>query len=248
MGAPTRDSLDLAMPQPAQRNVLPPSPWSEPRPLAAPATKGPSEDRHLPSAIPRPTVAMQPLDGSKAQMIAEFKKETGSVLGQVKSATQNFREVEQIDSVTTLPAEVSASVSSLSDQARDFRAKLGYEVTFYECGAETAIGEALVAVDQSTRDVTEKNAPAARMKLLNFFKRYPAPTRDNQNALWRYLASILTATNRAKKEAEEHLDRAKALESAGNKTEALTEYKEIYRVYPNSITADKIRELQEQQR
>jgi len=181
-------------------------------------------------------------------MIAEFKKETGLVLGQVKGATQNFREVEQMDSVTTLPAEVSASVSSLGDQARDFRAKLGYEVTFYECGAETAIGEALIAVDQSTRDVAEKNAPAGRMKLMNFFKRYPAPTRDNQKALWRYLASILTATNRAKKEAEEHLDRAKALESAGNKGEALTEYKEIYRVYPNTITGDKIRELQEQPR
>ena len=245
LAAPTRDSLDFALPSPSPRKPLPPAPWTEP-PLLAPSPK--QEDQRPVSVTPGPTLAMQQLTGSKAQMIAEFKKETGSVLAQMKNATQSFREVQGIDTVQTLPAEVSASVSALADQARDFRAKLGYEVTFYECGVETATGEALVAVDQATRELAEKNAPAGRMKVVNFFKRFPTPTRDNQKPLWRYLGSILNSCNRAKKAAEEHLERARSFESAGKREEAIAEYQEIYRIYPNAVTADKIHELQNQPR
>ena len=178
-------------------------------------------------------------------MISQFKKETAAAVDQVKNVTDRFREVPKLDSVQPLPAEVSASVSALSDRSREFRAKLGYEVAMYECGAETATTEALTTLDQSTRDLTEKNAPAARIKLMTFFRRYPAPSRDNQKPLWRYVSSILVSCNRARKEAEGHLDRAKSLESAGKKDEAFKEYQEIFRIYPNPIVADKIRMLQE---
>jgi hypothetical protein len=179
-------------------------------------------------------------------MISEFKKVTTAAFARVKNATNGFREVLQMDAVRTLPPEVSGSISALAEQARDFRAKLGYEVAMYECGAETATCEALVTLNQSTQDLMGKDAPAARLKLMNFFKRYTTPNRDDQLALWRYLGSILASCNQARKDAETHLERAKSLESAGKKEEALREYQQIYRIYPNSITADKIRTLQEQ--
>jgi len=181
-------------------------------------------------------------------MIAQFKKQTESVLVQVRDATGNFREVSRIDAVQTLPASVRASVASLADQARDFRAKLGYEVTFYECGAETATVEALATLDGMTRTLTEKNAPGGRQQLMAFFRRYPAATRDNQKPLWRYLGSVLFTCDKAKNDAENHLQRAQSLGAAGKKSEALREYQEIYRIYPNPITADRIKLLQEQPR
>ena len=73
-----------------------------------------------------------------------------------------------------------ASIVSLADLVRDFRSKMGYEVTFYECGAETATAEALTTLGEMTRDLTKKSAPEGRQKLLAFFRHYPAPTRDNQ--------------------------------------------------------------------
>lgn len=181
-------------------------------------------------------------------MIAEFKEQTESVLAQVSDATGNFREVDRLDAVLTLPALVSASVASLNDRARDFRSKLGYEIAFHESRPETETVDALVVVDQVTRDLAVENAPAARMKLLSFLKLYPEPIRDNQKSLWRYLTSTSSLCDRLKNEAETHLERAQSLGSAGKKGEALREYQEIYRIYPNPVTAEKIRQLESQPR
>jgi len=189
---------------------------------------------------------MDTLAGSKSEMIAEFKKQTAGVLGQAKKATNGFLEIQQLDGAQPLSPELSASISALAEQARDFRAKLGYEVAMYECGAETATSEALTALDKATRDFSDKNMPAGRLKLMTFFRRFPAPSRDNQKALWRYMGSIFLACEHARKDAETHLQRAKSLESSGKKAEALREYQEIYNLYPNSITADKITTLQGQ--
>ena len=177
-------------------------------------------------------------------MISQFKKEVAVALDLVKKATDGFREIHQINAAQAMPAEVSAAISTLSDQARDLRAKLGYEVAMYECGAETSVTEALAAVDQSTRDLTEKNAPAARLKLMKFVKRYPVPNRENHKPLWRYLGYVLRSCEQARKDAQGHLDRAKSLEAAGKKDEAIREYQEIFRIYPNPITADKLQTLQ----
>ncbi len=108
--------------------------------------------------------------------------------------------------------------------------------------------EALVLVDETASDITAKDVPAARRKLSGFLKRYHEPTADNQKPLSRYLTSVLSLCDRSKNEAETHLERAKSLDSAGKKSEALREYQEIYRIYPNPITADKIRQLEAQPR
>ncbi|HZR79435.1 MAG TPA: hypothetical protein VFA58_09500, partial [Chthoniobacterales bacterium] len=82
--APTRDSLDLALPPPRGKSVLPPAPWTEPQSLPSPSAT--AQDRPLPSATPGPSIAMDTLAGSKSEMIAEFKKQTAGVLGQAKKA------------------------------------------------------------------------------------------------------------------------------------------------------------------
>jgi hypothetical protein len=78
--------------------------------------------------------------------------------------------------------------------------------------------------------------------------RYPEPPGDNQKRLWRYLTSALSLCNRLKDQAEAHLKGAHSLEMAGKKSEAIREFQEIYRIYPNPATAEKIRQLEAQPR
>ena len=177
-------------------------------------------------------------------MIEELRNETESVLAQVRHATGDFPNIDHLEAIQSLPATVSASVTVLSARAQDFRMKVGPEVAAYEFLAEIEAVEALVLVDRMTRDIAAKDAPTARKKLSTFLKRYHEPKADNQKQLSRYLNSVLSLCNRLKDEAEPHLQRAQSLGSAGKTSEALREYQEIYRIYPNPITADKIRQLE----
>ena len=180
----------------------------------------------------------------KHRLIEELRKQTEAVLAQVRDATGNFREIDRLEAVQNLPAPASASVTALAARARDFRMKVGDEVAVYEFLAEIEAVEMLVLVDETTRDIAAKDVPAARRTLSAFLKRYHEPAADSQKRLSRYLNSMLSLCNRSKDEAETHLERAKSLDSAGKKSEALREYQEIYRIYPNPITADKIRQLE----
>jgi tetratricopeptide (TPR) repeat protein len=181
-------------------------------------------------------------------MIEQLRKQIESVLAQVRDATGNFREIDRFDAVKSLPAPISASVTALAARASDFRMRVGYEVAAYECLAEIEAVDALVLADETTRDFAAKDVPAARKRLASFVKRYSEPGPDNQKPLWRYLISALSLCDRSKKEAEVHLQRAQSLSSSGKTNEALREYQEIYRLYPNPITAQRIRQLEGQPR
>jgi hypothetical protein len=231
---PLRSSMPSPVETAPQPGSSPPSPPSPTSPIAQSAS---------PAASP-PRV----LSTEKRRLIEELRKQTEAVLAQVRDATGNFREIDRLEAVQNLPAPVSASVTVLGTRARDFRTKVGYEVAAYECLAEMEAVEALVLVDETARDITAKDVPAARRKLSGFLKRYHEPTADNQKPLSRYLTSVLSLCDRSKNEAETHLKRAQSLDSAGKKSEALREYQEIYRIYPNPITADKIRQLEAQSR
>lgn len=184
----------------------------------------------------------------KRQMIADLKRQTDFVLGQVRDATGNFRQIDRLDQVKSLPPTVSSHVTLLANQALEFRTRLGYEVTYYECLTEIQAVDALVAVDEVTRNLADKDAPSARRTLSTFTKRYSEPAADAQKPLWRYLVSMFSLCDRLKNEAEGHLPRALSLETAGKKSEALQELREIYRIYPNPVTAEKIKQLQAQLR
>jgi hypothetical protein len=180
----------------------------------------------------------------KSRMIMDFKEQTQVVLSRVGDATGNFHEIDRLDSVQQLPAPVSESVATLVDRARDFRAKLGYETALSECRTETETVDALSAVEQSTRNIAGNDASAANSGLTDFLKNNPEPMVDTQRPLWRYLTSMRLLCSRLEKEAEVHLQRAGAFASAGRTGDAIREYQEAYRIFPNPATAEKIRQLQ----
>lgn len=191
---------------------------------------------------PSAPAAVQP--DVKSRMIMDFKEQTQAVLSRVGDATGNFHEIDRLDSAQQLPAPVSESVASLVDRARDFRAKLGYETALSECRSETETVDALSAVDQSTRNIAGNDASAANSGLTDFLKNNPEPMVDTQRPLWRYLTSMRLLCSRLEKEAEMHSQRAGAFASAGRTGDAIREYQEAYRIFPNPATAEKIRQLQ----
>jgi len=180
----------------------------------------------------------------KNRMIADFKEQTQSVLSRVGDATGNFHEVVQFDSVPPLPPPISESVSSLVARARDFRAKLGYETALSECRTETETVDALSAMDQATRSIADKNASDASSRLADFLKNNPEPMADAQKPLWRYLSSMRQLCSRLETAAETHSQRAAAFASVGKTGDAIREYREAYRIFPNPATAEKILHLQ----
>ena len=243
--SPTPTATSTPRPTPTPTPISTPTPLRSSMPLVETAPQpAPSPTSLIVQSTP-PAASPPRVDSTgKRRLIEELRKQTEAVLAQVRDATGNFREIDRLEAVQNLPAPVSASVTVLGTGARDFRTKVGYEVAAYECLAEMEAVEALVLVDETARDITAKDVPAARRKLSGFLKRYHEPTADNQKPLSRYLTSVLSLCDRSKNEAETHLKRAKSLDSAGKKNEALREYQEIYRIYPNPITADKIRQLE----
>ena len=202
-----------------------------------PATSAPAPSASAPSTPP----SVEP--EVKSRMITDFKEQTQAVLSRVGDATGNFREIDRLGSVQQLPPPVSESVASLVDRARDFRAKVGYETALSECRTETETVDALSAVDQSTRNIAGSDASAANSGLTDFLKDNPEPMVDTQRPLWRYLTSMRLLCSRLEKEAEIHLERAGAFASAGRTGDAIREYQEAYRTFPNPATAEKIRQL-----
>ena len=223
---PIQDSLTLASPSPSLRNALEEAPLPE-----------------TSASSPTPTAAPRGGD-SKDRLIAEFKQQTKSVLAEVSDATANFRRIDRLNAVIILPPAVTADIASVANRARDFRAKLGYEIAFHECRIETETVDALTVVDSVHRDFAGENALSGQTTLSRFLDRYPEPPSDNQKPLWQYLTSALSLCNRLKEEAAIHWQRAKSLVADGKTSEALREYEEIYRIFPNPTTAEKIRQLQ----
>src|SRR6266852_2488268 len=228
------------------RSPVPSTPSPIPSLLSSsPASAAASTRSPVPSTpSPRSSSPAAVETAVKNRMITDFKEQTQSVLSRVGEATGNFHEIDRLDLVQQLPLPVSESVSSLVDRARDFRAKLGYETALSECRTETETVDALSAIDQITRNIAGKDASAANSRLTDFLKSNPEPMVDNQKPLWRYLTSIRLLCNRLEKEAEIHLQRAQASASAGRTGDAIREYQEAYRAFPNPATAEKTRQLQ----
>jgi hypothetical protein len=241
----SQDSLRLATSPSPSRDKLEEVPWSQPSPSAiariSPAASEPPRAaiRTSPTPIPKNLNAKQ-------RLIAEFKQQTDFVFAEVANATGNFRPIDDFAKVQALPSPVSAKITLLANQASVFRSKVGYETAIYECLAQIETVEALIILDQFTGDVAAKDAPAARRKLSTFLERYPRPSDESEKPLWNYLTAALSVATKTRDDAQEHLKKARSLEAEGKKSEALREYQEIYRMYPNHITADAIKALEKE--
>jgi len=180
----------------------------------------------------------------KGRMISDFKEETQSVLARVDEATSNFRGVDRLEAIQKLPAPVSENVASLVDRARAVRTKLGYETALKDCAAETQTVDALGTLDQVTRSIASNDAAEATAKVSEFLKNNPQAAVDGQKNLWRYLTSMRQLCSQLESDAKVHTQRADSLAAASRTADAIRELQEAYRIFPNPVTAEKIRQLQ----
>lgn len=241
-------SITKAVPEEAKVELPPPT---LPSPPAAKSKPPPpmvevASIRTMPQApAPSSSPSADELEAAiKERMVVDFKEETQAVLSQVSDATDNFHGVEKLDAVGQLPEHVSESVTSLVQRARDFRAKIGYETALRNYRAETQTVDALSTIEQVTRSIATNDALAANAKLADFLKANPEPTAENQKPLWQYLGSMEQICSRSEREAEVHLKRAESFAAASRNNEAIREYQEAYRAFPNPAIWEKIRQLQ----
>jgi hypothetical protein len=219
---------------------------AKPTPAPPPVVTGSSPQVFMKPAPSLPSSSPPAVDPAvKDRMIADFKEQTEAVLSRVGDATENFHEIDRLDSLKPLPGSVSESVDALVDRARDFRSELGYETALQECRSETATVDALAAVDYITRNIASNNAARAGSRLAVFLKNNPEPTADHQKALWNYLTSVQSLCSRLEKDASVHVERAMAFASESKTSEAIREYEEAYRTFPDPAVAEKIRQLQD---
>jgi hypothetical protein len=206
-----------------------------PSSLRSPAVAAASPQPSLPSAT---SVAAD--SAAKNRSIAELKERSDTVLSQVSDATGNFREIDRLDAVQKLPAPVSENIESLTD----FRSKMADDTSLPEYRAESSTVDALAVLDQVTRNIADKNAAAAGLRVTDFLKTNPGPTADNQKGLWHYLSSVRSLCSRSEKEADAHSQRAQSLVAGGKTDDAIREYEEAYKIFPNPATAETIHRLQ----
>jgi hypothetical protein len=228
------EPLELPATPSSQRNALEELPFAEPSAVAGFA----------------PSVPFAPgrrqIDSKDQRAIAELRNQIQSVLAQARDATGNFHQIDRLDQVKSLPASVSSNITILANEARTTRLVVGSDTMMYQHRDEMEGVDELAVLDEATGDLTAKDAPTARNELSRFFQRYSEPSAGAEKEMWHYLNSMFSACDRSMTEAERHLQRAQSFEAAGKKIEALREYQEIYRTYPNPITAEKIRQLQVQ--
>jgi hypothetical protein len=193
-----------------------------------------------------PSPLPQPDEAAKTQVAVELKEQTDAVFAQVANATGNFQDVEWLDSVQELPPPVSENIGALGSRTREIRAKVGRDSpALNEYQPEIVTAEALSLVKQVSRDIAMSDAAEANSKMADFLQSNPEAPGDNQQPLWRYLKSLQNLCDRLEKEAEIHLQRAQSLAAANKTSEAIREYQEAYRTFPNPATAGKIRQLQD---
>lgn len=199
----------------------------------------------IPSA-PAASATPAPLEPAvKSRLIADFKEEARDVLSRVSSSTASFAEINSFDAVKKFPPLVVESVDKLTSRGRDFRSKLGYEAALHECGKETATVDALQVLNEVNQSIAAGDALAAGSQVSTFLQTNPEPTADEQKPLWNYLKSVRLLCGRQEKDAETHLQRGQSFLSAGKTSDAVREYQEAYRIYPNPQTATKIKEIQD---
>ena len=197
-----------------------------------------------PSSLRASYAAPTPSDETnKDPSLAQFKEQTDSAFSQVRDATGNFREIENLNSVQPFPASVAKNVQSLAERGRALGPKGADNGTLQ---SEATTSDALFVAEETTSALASKDATGADLKLTQFLNKHPAPPTDAQKPLWRYLTSTRDLCDRRQQEADAHVQQAQSLLAAGRTKEAIAEYEAANRLFPSPLIAEKIRQLASQ--
>jgi hypothetical protein len=179
------------------------------------------------------------------EVIADFKNDTADLLQKASLPASDFQELRTLEDVKELPAATAKSIALLADRVRGFREKKGYDSVIEACRAEISTVNAWETRSKVAQEIHAGNAAAAVVDLASFYQDNPSPASEAQKDLWRSLASIRSICERLDKESETHLERAKSLSSTGKPGDAIREFQEAYRIFPDPKVASIIKKLRE---
>lgn len=181
----------------------------------------------------------------RARLVAEFKDELQKVLPHVVRVISSFHKITNFDQIKQLPNSISESIDKLTANADSLRKQAGSDMPLDEGRQEMVTADALQMINKVGRNTAAADASAASSQVSAFLQANPEPPSDEQKPLWTYLESIRTLCSRQEKDANIHMQKGQSLFSAGKMSDAIREYQQAYRAFPNPQTATKIKEIQE---
>ena len=184
-------------------------------------------------------------DAAFANRVADFKKDAADLLAKASLPPADFKEFRTLNDVQELPANLTDNISALAERARSFRAQEGYESDVEACRGEISSVSALEVRSKVAKQLHAGNAAGATVDINSFYKDNPSPPSDAQKDLWRSLASIRSICNRLEEESKTHLERAQSLSASGKSGEAIQEFQEAYKIFPDPTVAETIEQLRE---
>jgi hypothetical protein len=181
----------------------------------------------------------------EARVVAELRDELQKILPNVARVTNSFHEITDFGNMKQLPSPISESIQKLKDHADRLRQQVGPDATCEECRQAMVMAEALQVIDEVPRHIAAADASAASLQVSSFLQGNPQPSAEEQKPLWSFLESIRTSCTRREADANIHIQRGQSLFSAGKTSDAIKEYQQAYRRFPNPQTAAKIKQLED---
>jgi uncharacterized protein YecT (DUF1311 family) len=198
-----------------------------------------------PPVLPTPVPTPPKLDPAvRSKLIGDFQTSVKMVLAQT-TASGVLTEAKTLDQVKDIPLSVADTATKLGDRAADLRQKLATDDHREDCRADLDTADALVYLEKTISNIKAGDTPAARAELSLFHEGSPTPATEAQGPLWKYLESLRALCEALESQAKTHIDRAKSDAAAGQNGEAIKEYQQAYKIFPDPNTAETIKHLRE---
>jgi uncharacterized protein YecT (DUF1311 family) len=202
----------------------------------------------LPTPVTTPMAApsINPADiAVRARIILDFKDDVKALFTNVSNGAA-FKQFASLKEIIPLPTSTSEAITKGAERAREFRSKIGYAESLRECGAETALIDALVAYDQSIRALHSGDGPMAQTTISSFLRDHGQAPAQDYNAVWASLGSLNLVFKDASNDASRHLEEAQQLVTADKTTEAIKKYELANTVFPDPKIARTVKRLKEE--
>jgi hypothetical protein len=181
----------------------------------------------------------------KARLVAQFKDKLQKVLPDVVRVIGSFHEITNFDQIKQLPNSLSDSIDKLTASADGLRKQTASDLPLDEGRQEIVTTDALQMINEVGRNTAAEDVSASSSQVSAFLQANPDPPSNEQKPLWTYLESIRTLCSQQEKDANVHIQKGQSLFSAGKMSDAIREYQQAYRAFPNPQTATKIKEIQD---
>lgn len=178
--------------------------------------------------------------------VIHFKERVAQVLIRTLREPTLTRTILALSDVDTLPPGLTTEILETATAARSFRRSVGYDIALHECAEDTAAVETLTVIDKVLTEIKAMKPSLALEHMAAYAKTYPAVQSERLRSAYQALVVLQALCLRLQGESQIHIDRAKVLAAAGKMEEAIKEYEQAVQIFPDSGTAQRIKDTRRQ--